>query len=116
VDTLQLLQASKRADIFARESSYMVHLAVAPEDGISGWLTVQARSAETGSNEDRLPVSTEGDPVEISFNVRYLIDVLNVIGQDRVELTINNPSSPGVIRPVGDDTFTHVVMPMHSSR
>jgi DNA polymerase-3 subunit beta len=116
VDTLQLLQASKRADIFARESSYMVHLAATPEDGISGWLTVQARSAETGSNEDRLPVSIEGDPVEISFNVRYLIDVLNVIGQDRIELTINNPSSPGVLRPVGDDTFTHVVMPMHSSR
>lgn len=116
VDTLQLLQASKRADIFARESSYMAHLSVEPEDGVSGWLVVQALSAETGSNEDRLPISIEGDSVEISFNVRYLIDVLNVIGQDRVELTINNSSSPGVIRPIGDTTFTHVVMPMHSGR
>ena len=116
VDTLQLLQASKRANIFARESSYMVHLTVEPEEGLAGWLVVQARSAETGGNEDRLPISVEGETVEISFNVRYLIDVLNVIGQDRVEVTINASASPGVIRPIGDDTFTHVVMPMHSER
>lgn len=116
VDTIQLLRASKRADIFARESSYMVHLSVEPEDGISGWLTVQARSAETGSNEDRLPVAVEGEAVGVSFNVRYLIDVLSVIGEDRVELATQSSSSPGVIRPVGDSSFTHVVMPMHSGR
>jgi DNA polymerase-3 subunit beta len=58
----------------------------------------------------------EGDPVEIAFNAKYLIDVLSVVDSAQVTLETTSASSPGVLRPVGDDDYIHVIMPMHLSR
>ena len=55
----------------------------------------------------------EGVPIEIAFNVKYLVDVLNVIDTPNVALETNAPASPGVIKPVGRDDYLCVVMPMH---
>ena len=54
----------------------------------------------------------EGDEGKIAFNSRYLSEVLNIIGKDRVVLEMTTSSSPGVIRPLDDDDYIHVVMPM----
>jgi DNA polymerase-3 subunit beta len=55
----------------------------------------------------------EGSPVEISFNVKYLVDVLNVITTPNVALEVPSATSPGVIRPVTRDDYLYVAMPMH---
>jgi DNA polymerase-3 subunit beta len=116
VDTADLLQACKRADIFAREANHTVRLNIQPQDGMAGSLKVSAESSETGNNEGILPATIEGEGVEMAFNVRYLIDVLNVIQQDRVMIGTSRPDKPGLIRPIGDESFTHVIMPMHIGR
>ncbi len=46
------------------------------------------------------------------FFARYLLEVLQVIDTEQVALETNSPSSPGVIRPVGQDNYVHVIMPM----
>jgi len=116
VDTADFLQACKRADIFAREANHTVRLNIQPQEGMAGVMKISAESSETGSNEGVIDASIEGEGVEIAFNVRYLIEVLNVIQQDRVVIGTSRADKPGVIRPVGDDTFTYVIMPMHIGR
>jgi DNA polymerase-3 subunit beta len=54
----------------------------------------------------------EGEEAKIAFNNKFLADVLGVLHGDKVILETTNPSSPGVIRPVGTDNYVHVVMPM----
>ena len=54
----------------------------------------------------------EGEEAKIAFNSRYLIEVLQVLDADRVSIETSAPSSPGVLRPVGDEQYVHVVMPM----
>ena len=54
----------------------------------------------------------EGEEAKIAFNNKFLADVLSVLHEDRVILETTNPSSPGLIRPVGTDNYIHVVMPM----
>jgi len=44
--------------------------------------------------------------------VEFILDALGVVNSPQVMLDIISPSSPGVIRPVGGDDFTYVVMPM----
>jgi len=63
-----------------------------------------------------MDASIEGEEIEVAFNVRYLIDVLSVVGTPQVGLDTTTPSSPGVLRPIGDIDFTHVIMPMHLGR
>jgi DNA polymerase-3 subunit beta len=76
---------------------------------------VRGQSNEKGDNESIIDAMVEGSGVEISFNIRYLIDVLNVIREEQVVIETNSSSDPGVVRPVRTDeinTFVHVIMPM----
>ena len=49
----------------------------------------------------------------IAFNVKFLREALEVIRTPNVALETSAPNAPGVVKPVGDDQFLHVIMPMH---
>ena len=109
-----MLKACKAASVFAREAANIARLTFVPGDELTpGHITVGATSAETGDNAGDLDAAISGAPLEIAFNVKYLIDVLSVIDANQVSLEMIDASSPGVIRLIGDETFTHVIMPMH---
>jgi DNA polymerase-3 subunit beta len=116
VDTSDFLRACTRADIFAREANHMVRLSIEPQDGMVGVVRVRATASETGENEGILDASIEGDGMEMAFNVRYLIEMLKVIRTQQIMLATSRADKPGLLTPVGDETFQHVVMPMHIGR
>ncbi|MBN1286453.1 MAG: DNA polymerase III subunit beta [Anaerolineae bacterium] len=116
--TAELLRACRRAEIFARESANTVRIQINPgESEIKpGTLVVRATSQESGDNQVEITAAIAGEAMEIAFNVRYMIDALNVIDTEQVALETNNASSPGVLRPVGVEGYTYVIMPMHIHR
>jgi DNA polymerase III subunit beta len=118
VYTTDLLRACKRAEIFARDSANSARIFVKPPTGPGepGEVMVIGKSAERGDNEGMIDASVEGDALEAAFNVRYLIDVLSVIPDERVVLESNGPAHPGVVRPEGRDDFISVIMPMSVTR
>ncbi|MGC8787311.1 MAG: DNA polymerase III subunit beta [Anaerolineae bacterium] len=117
VDTAEFLKAVKIASFFARDAANIIRLRIMPgEAGLGGQMTVMATSVELGDNLTELDAAVEGEPIEIAFNAKYLTEVLSVITKPQVALETSAPSSPGVIRPVGDESFVHVVMPMHIAR
>jgi DNA polymerase-3 subunit beta len=117
IPTSAFLKACKAADIFARESAHSARLRISPSSELEpGIVEVSATAAETGSNETVVDATIEGEPIEIAFNVRFLVDVLSVIGTPNVSLETTGTAAPGVLRPVGDKEFLHVIMPMHLGR
>jgi DNA polymerase-3 subunit beta len=116
VNTKALHAAARIASLFARDAANVVRMRIDPGDELGGTVTVTAQAAEIGGNESEIEASVEGEGMEIAFNAKYLLDVLNVIGSEQVALEVAGPSSPGVIRPVDDTPFTHVIMPMHIAR
>jgi DNA polymerase-3 subunit beta len=117
VDTTELLNAVRIASFFAREAANIVRLRITPgEQGLGGKLTILATSAEIGDNVSEIEAAVEGEAIEIAFNAKYMMDVLAVISAPQVAIETTSPSSPGVIRPVGEMDFVHVVMPMHIAR
>ena len=113
VDVGGFLMAAKTASIFARDGSGIVRLVVAPGgEAVPGKVTISARSEEVGEDVGEIDAVVEGAESKIAFNGRYLIDVLGVLREAQVALETTNPSSPGVIRPVGADNYIHVIMPM----
>ena len=114
VDVGELLKAVKIASFFARDAANVVRVRITPgEPDAGGRVTVMATSAELGDNVTEIDAAVEGEPIEIAFNAKYLTEVLSVITAPQVGLETSSPSSPGVIRPVGDESFVHVIMPMH---
>jgi len=114
MSTADFRKACKSSDIFAREASHTARLKIKPGGELTpGQVVITATAAETGDNVAEMDASIEGNPVEIAFNVKYLVDVLNVIDAPNVALETSSPTSPGVIRPVGRDDFLTVIMPMH---
>ena len=113
VDIAEFLRAVKTASIFARDGSGIVRLMVIPGGELTpGKVTVSARAEEIGDNVGEIDAVVEGEEGKIAFNGKYLIDVLSVLGEAQVTLETSNPSSPGVIRPVGVDNYIHIIMPM----
>lgn len=112
--TSTFLKACKQAEIFARDGSHIARLNIVPGGELQpGVVEISAQSEETGSNETIVDASIEGDPLLVAFNVRFLREVLDVIKSSNVALETGAQTSPGVIRPVGEDGFLHVIMPMH---
>ena len=109
----EFLRATKTASIFARDGSGIVRLVVTPGSAKTpGKLTVSARSEEIGDDVGEIDATVEGEEAKVAFNGKYLTEVLSVLHETQVALEMTNPSSPGVIRPVGVDNYLHVVMPM----
>ena len=114
VSSSAFLKACKQAEIFARDGSHIARLNITPGDELQpGSVEISAQSEETGSSEAVVEATIEGQPVLIAFNVRYLREVLDVVGTPNVALETTAAAAPGVIRPMGDEGFLHVIMPMH---
>lgn len=112
--TQDLLKACRRAQIFARDSANSGRIQVKPASGPGepGEVQIVGKSNERGDLDGFLDASVEGESLDISFNIEYLIDVLKVIREERVVFQSNGPENPGVIRPENRDDFVHVIMPM----
>lgn len=107
-------KACKQAEIFAREGSHIARINITPGGELKpGSIVITGQSEETGSNQTEIDASIDGSALLIAFNVRFLREVLEVIKTPEVALETTVDTAPGVLRPVGDESFLHVIMPMH---
>jgi len=115
VSTASLLKACKQAEIFAREGSNVARLNIKSSNGElqPSEVEISATSEETGKNETIVEATVDGSGVLIAFNVKFLREALEIIKTPNVALETSAPNAPGVVRPVGDEQFLHVIMPMH---
>jgi len=101
----------KQAGLFGGKISE-VKLTVQPKDD---QLKIYSESPEVGKNESYLPVKIKGEPIEISFNYRFLISGLQNIKSSEVIFELNGEDGPGVLKPVGDESYIYVSMPIKLS-
>ncbi|MFN8526075.1 MAG: DNA polymerase III subunit beta [Chloroflexota bacterium] len=121
VQTGDLLRATRAAQVFARDNSMIVRLELTPperqDDMALGSIVVTATSAEIGDNTGEVDASVEGEAQQVAFNGRYLRDALESLDAQQAFLEITGPASPGLIRPAdGDNSYFHVIMPMHVAK
>lgn len=113
ITTSEFLKACRQSEIIAREGNNVIRLNLQPGEGAPGTVEFSAQSEEMGSGEVMVDANIEGPQLLIAFNVRFLCDVLEVINTPNTVLETNANNTPGLITPVGDDSFKHVIMPMH---
>lgn len=68
--------------------------------------------AKDGQAADEVDATFTGEAFEIAFNGRFVLDILNAAGGERIILKMNDPKSPGVFHPEDDENALFVCMPM----
>lgn len=96
IPTEPLLRAVRRAHIVARESANRVVLRTDGEK-----LVLTAESQQVGNAREEIELSVrEGEDVEIAFNAKYLLDLLNVLTEETLTMELSESLKPGLVRPV----------------
>jgi DNA polymerase-3 subunit beta len=75
-------------------------------------LVLSASNPEFGEAREEVEADFTGEPLEIGFNAKYLLDALAVLTEETVELSLSDDSSPGVLRAKGNPDYLYVIMPM----
>lgn len=95
VDRLSFLNSIKRVSIFSNKTTHQVKLKIAGSE-----LTISAEDLDF-SNEakERLTCSYAGDDLEIGFNSKFLMEMLNHIKTQEVILEMSEPNKAGILLP-----------------
>lgn len=104
-DFLNVLKVSK---IFIDKLQHL-KFKISPKDNI---FTLSLKNSDIGENISHIQSKIEGESLEISFNYKYISDVLQSVTKDSIRLEFNGIGKPVVIKEVGDTSFLYLVMPL----
>src|SRR6202046_5234341 len=107
VDSRVFAAAADRVATISSEKSRAVKLALTP-----GHLVLSATSPEAGSATEELEVKYDGALLDIGFNARYLLDILQQVEGEGVRFTLADATAPAIIQDTADASALYVLMRM----
>ena len=107
VDRVQLLNKIRRVSFFANQSTNQIRLKISGKE-----LILSAEDMDyTNEAYERLSCSYEGEDIEIGFNAKFLIEMLNNLSNEQITIELSTPGRAGIIVPVNkDDSNEHIIM------
>jgi DNA polymerase-3 subunit beta len=102
-----VMQALQRAAILSNEKFRGVRLVMSENT-----LGIVCNNNEQEEAADEIEVSYNGDPLDVGFNVTYLLDGLGAVGSDEIILSLADANSSMLLTSEGEPGFKYVVMPM----
>jgi DNA polymerase-3 subunit beta len=106
-DREELRHALTRASILSNEKYRGIRLTLSP-----GQVRILANNPEQEEAEEEISVDYQGDGLEIGFNVSYLLDVLAVLKERNIKLSMADSNSSALLQEAEDGDSLYVVMPM----
>ena len=103
-----LIEAVKRASLFARDSANVVKLLIEGSN-----VTVTAQSDQMGGSQSVIDAEVTGEDVKIAFNARYLLEYLASVKEDKVMMETEGELKPAVFK-LPEAGFLHVIMPVRT--
>lgn len=107
LDRDELQRALQRAAILSNEKFRGVRWMLTKDS-----LRISCSNNEQEEAQEELEVGFSGDPLDIGFNVTYLLDVLGNVPPGKVCCAFGDANSSMLITLPGRDDFRYVVMPM----
>jgi DNA polymerase-3 subunit beta len=99
VDRVQLLNKIRRVSFFANQSTNQIRLKITGKE-----LVLSAEDMDyTNEAYERLSCSYQGEDIEIGFNAKFLIEMLNNLSNEQITIELSTPGRAGIIVPVNDE-------------
>jgi len=103
-----LINSLERIAVLADQQSSVVKINISDDQ----FASISADAQDIGNAKELLPVTFNCDHIEIAFNVRYLLEGLRVISSENILLKCNLSTTPAVLVPDDNSSFTYLVMPV----
>ncbi|MDU0810398.1 MAG: DNA polymerase III subunit beta [Burkholderia sp.] len=103
----KLKRSLQRAAILTSDKFKGVRCIITP-----GHLKIISTNIDQEEAQEELDIIYHGDPIDIGFNVIYLLEMLSNLRVDTVQLSLSDASSSALITVPENDEFKYVVMPM----
>lgn len=107
INSETLRQALIRTAILSSEKYRGVRLSL---DGQT--LKIQSHNPDQEEAEEDIEVEYDGEPLDIGFNVNYLLDVLSAIDSETIEIRLKDANSSALLKSAASEDSLYVVMPM----
>ena len=106
IDRGDFLSALKRISIYANKTTHQVRIKITGSE-----LQISAEDLDF-SNEanERLSCEHEGEDIEIGFNAKFLLEMLNNLDTDQIRLNMSAPNKAGILVPVEKDKNEDILM------
>ncbi len=104
-----IAQAVTMANLFARDVAHHVRLHIDPARGT---LDLRAAGGAAGTSAARIPADLSGEPLEIAFNARFLLDALSSMSGDTAVLNFQGADRPVVVTELDRTDYINLVMPL----
>lgn len=102
-----LIASLERAAVMANERTHIVRMTLD-----SGQLVLAADTPDVGNSKDMVPVRYDGEPLQIAFNYKYVLDALKVIESNDVRMETNGALAPTIFRADDESNYLCLVMPV----
>lgn len=106
-DKASLLSSLKRVSILSTDKIKGVKFSFSANK-----LTLSTSSPDLGDATEDVEIKYSSNDVEIAFNARYLMDMLESLTDESVSIILKDALSPGIVRPLGVKDYTYIIMPM----
>ena len=112
IDRSQFLSSVRRVSIFSNKTTHQIRLKVAGAE-----LNISAEDLDYSNKaEERLTCDYQGDDMQIGFNSRFFIEMLNNLNANEVQLEMSLPNRAGILTPIDGldegEKVTMLVMPV----
>ena len=103
----ELFKAIKRISTITSDKSKIIQFKIDKDI-----LHINAMTQDEGEAVEEMDIKYSGEPIEVSYNAVYLLDVLRAVECEELELSLTSSMSPGTIRAAGNSSFIYVIMPI----
>jgi DNA polymerase-3 subunit beta len=107
IGRLEFNSALKRVSLLANEKSRAVKLSFQ-----ANLLVISTSNPDMGEAREEVDIEYVGEPFDIGFNSRYLLECLSVMKSEKLEFHLKDRLSPGILLEEGQRSHTYVIMPM----
>lgn len=106
----ELASGIKLANVFAKDLGNMVKISIE-----GGAIKAISQPTESGSNSTDMQGEVEGEDLQIAFNAKYLLDLVNNVDADEILFRATESVKPGLFKIAGEENYLYVVMPMKAN-
>ena len=109
IDRKQLIGALDRIAVLADQKNHIVKVSI---NGAAQEITLSCEAQDIGNGKESLPAQISGEDMDVAFNIKYLMEGLKELSSSEVQVHLNQPTTPVILKPLGGLKMTYLAMPV----